>query len=222
VSRWHGRPWGRVVTQLRETTISLRPLLAGEKPASPGAVVKSQGFRLRLDPPRSEITVAAFGDGTIRVAAELGDRMVVNLVTPEQAARLREKLERAAHAAGRATPPLAAWVVGALDPTDETLHQIRQAVVVYLAAPGYGEMFTEAGFGDLVRRARSGAHPRELVAAIPPELIRAVGAVGDEATLRRRIEDYRKAGVDAVAIVPATAGDPAARRTLAAIRRSTA
>src|SRR5262245_30416733 len=31
VSQWHGRPWRRTATHLRETAEALRPLLAGER-----------------------------------------------------------------------------------------------------------------------------------------------------------------------------------------------
>lgn len=217
VSAWHGRRWERVATTLRETIAAVRPILAGEKAAFEGEVVRARGFRLRLDAPRSPITLAAFGARTVALAAEAADRMVVNLLTPEQAATLRERLEGAARAAGRPAPPLAAWVVAAVDPAADTLEQIRTAIVPYLAPPGYGEMFAGAGFGALVERARAGAHPRDLRDALPAELIAAVAAVGDAAAVRARIAAYRAAGVDHVAIVPATAGDPAGARTLAAV-----
>ena len=79
-------------------------------------------------------------------------------------------------------------------------------------------MFAAAGFGDLVDSARRGSHPRDLFAALPVELVEAVGAVGDAATVHKRLDTYRDAGVDHIAVVPATAGDAAGERTLAAIR----
>ena len=209
VETWHGRRWQGSLGRLRETVAATRLLLAGEK---------ERGFRLRLDPAPATITVAAFGEATTTVAAELADRMVVNLVTPAQAANLRHKLERAAAQCGRPVPPLAAWVTAAVDPGEETVDQLRRALVPYLGAPGYGEMFAAAGFGDLIDSARRGSHPRELFAALPVELVEAVGAVGDAATVRKRLDTYRDAGVDHIAVVPATAGDPAGMRTLAAVR----
>ena len=219
VDQWHGRTWRRSVSTLRETVQALRPLLAGEKSSFAGAHARSHGFRLRVAPPGSTITVAAFGQASVAVAGQLADRMVINLVTPLQAERLRGMLDSAAEDAGRPSPPLAAWVMAAVDPTEQTYAQARQALVAYLAAPGYGEMFAEAGFGDLVAEARAGAHPRALFAAIPAELIEAVGAFGDLAAVRQRMGQYRAAGVDNIAIVPATAGDPAGERTLAALAK---
>jgi probable F420-dependent oxidoreductase len=207
VAGWHGREWSRPAARLHEAAEAVRPLLAGERGAG--------GYRLRLDPPAGPLTVAAFGDRSIAVAAELADRMVINLVTPELASRLVGELARRADGA---PPPLAAWIVAAVDPSDEALAQMSRGVVPYLAAPGYGEMFAAAGFGELVEAARSGTHPGELLERVPPELPRAIGLVGDAAEARRRADAYLEAGVDELVLVPATAGDPGGERTLRALR----
>jgi probable F420-dependent oxidoreductase len=190
VEHWHGRTWAGSVARLGETVRDVRALLSGEK---------VHGFRMRVATPSPSITVAAFGDRSVAIAGDLGDRMVINLVTSEQAKRLRERLD--------ASVPLAAWVPVAVDPTDETLVQLRQALVAYLAAPGYGEMLAAAGFGALVERARRGAHPRELFEAIGPELLDVVGALGDVAHVRARLDEYRQAGVSHVAVVPGAITD---------------
>jgi alkanesulfonate monooxygenase SsuD/methylene tetrahydromethanopterin reductase-like flavin-dependent oxidoreductase (luciferase family) len=133
--------------------------------------------------------------------------MVVNLVTPEAAAALR-----ASYGDGR----LAAWVVGAVDPTPEAFAQMRRGLVIYLGVPGYAEMFAAAGFGALVDAARAGTPPRELLDRVPDELCAAVGLVGSRDEVATRARAYREAGVDEVCVVPVTAGDPGGRRTLAA------
>ncbi len=217
VRRWHGRPYSRTARTLREALEVMRPLLDGEKVSHHGEVVSTDGYHLRLPAPRSTLTLAAFGPESVRTAGRLADRMVVNLCTPELVTRLRAGLEQAAAAASRPTPPLSIWVPAAVDPTEATIGQLTRALVAYLAAPGYGEMFASAGFADLVSYARSGAAPRDVLARVPAELPAAVGLVGDEATCRRRIAAYRDAGADDVVLVPATAGDPAGARTLAAL-----
>jgi probable F420-dependent oxidoreductase len=214
VSRWHGRPWARTARHLREAAAALRPLLAGDKVAYEGELVHTHGYRLRLPPPVTSLTVAAFGEGAIRVAASTADRMVINLCTPEVAGRLRGRLDEYATEVGTTAPRLAAWVAACVDPSEEALAQLSRAAVGYLAAPGYAEMFAEAGFEELVELARTGARPGEVLARVPPELGRAIGLVGSERELKARAERYRAVGVDELAIVPATAGDPGGRRTL--------
>jgi probable F420-dependent oxidoreductase len=207
VAGWHGREWSRPAARLREAADAVRPLLAGDRAAG--------GYRLRLASPAGPLTVAAFGDRSIAVAAELADRMVINLVTPELSARLAAELARRANGA---PPSLAAWVPAAVDPSDEAVAQMSRGVVPYLAAPGYGEMFAAAGFGELVASARSGTRARDLLERVPPELPRSIGLVGDAAEARSRAAAFLEAGVDELVLVPATAGDPGGERTLRALR----
>lgn len=203
VEAWHERARRQPARTLEHTARTVRAVLAGGK--------SDGGFRLRLEPRACALSIAAFGPQAVRIAADLGDRMVLNLVTPATAARLVEQYR----AAGGTR--VAAWVPAAVDPADDDRAQLTRALVAYLAAPGYGEAFEEAGFGEVVAFARSRPHPRDLLAAIPPEMLEAVGLVGDAATVAARLAAYRDAGVDDVCVVPATASDRAGQRTLAAL-----
>ncbi|WP_440067294.1 LLM class F420-dependent oxidoreductase [Streptosporangium sp. OZ121] len=238
VEEWHGRSRARSAAVLRETVRALRPLLDGDKSDFSGECVKSRGYRLRLPAPRAELTVAAFGASAVRTAAT-ADRMVLNLITPASAARLTADLRAAAREGTARTPAqaqgaalaqgqgqgaapaprVAAWVTAAVDPGREAVDRIRRAVVGYLAAPGYGEMFAEAGFGDVVAFARTRPHPRELLAAVPDGLLEAVALIGDVDAARERLRAYADAGVDEVALVPVgTDADPGGMATLKALR----
>lgn len=190
VSRWHGREW-EPVRRTRETVRDVRALLNGERVA---------GFRLPQPLPGTPVAVAAFGPAMTRVAEETGDEVVLNLVSTGHVAR-GEK-------------PRAVWVPAALDPGPETLRQLRGQLAVYLAPPGYGEMFTALGHGGLVEQARAGKPRAELAEAIPVELIEAVGAIGSVDDVVRRVREYHDAGASHVGLVPATAEDPAGRRLL--------
>lgn len=212
VEAWHGRSRARSARALQEAAVALRPLLDGEKSAHRGEVVGSVGFRLRTAPPRSTISVAAFGPAALSVAARHADRLVLNLVDVPTVRELVGRLERECERTGRSRPRVAMWACAA-DPGDPAaMLQLRAGLVAYLAAAGYGEMFTRAGFGDVVAMARGGAHPRELLAAIPEAMVEAVTLCGDAPA---RAAAYREAGVDDLVIVPAcTDADPAARRLL--------
>lgn len=217
VSQWHGRPWRRTAAHLRETAEALRPLLAGERSGYEGELVQTFGYRLRLPPPSTSITMAAFGPRAVGVAARHADRMVLNLCTVEGARDARRRLDAAATAAGREPPPLALWVTASVDGDERPLEQMRRALIGYLAAPGYSEMFVAAGHAELVEFARTAPHPRELLERAPDDLVTAIALVGDIDHVRRRIADYAEAGVDELAILPATADDPGGLRTLRAL-----
>lgn len=217
VERMHGRSRRRAVTTMAESAQALRALYSGEIADYEGELVSSHGYRLRLDPPGGPITLAAFGDRAIAVAAEHADRMVLDLVNPELAKGYRGKLDAAAQSLGRPAPRLAAWIPAAVDPTPEARAQVLQSLVGYLEVAGYGEMFVAAGLGGAVEMAQAGASRDELLAAIPPEAADRIGLVGDLATVRERLEAYAAAGLDEVVLVPATAGDPGGERTLTAL-----
>jgi probable F420-dependent oxidoreductase len=224
VEHWHGRRQERTAIALAESATAVRALLDGRKAEVQGEVISTRGFRLRTAPPRSPLTIAAFGAGAVKVAARHADRMVINLVTPKSAARLVQLLHDECRAIGRPVPPVAAWISAVVDPSPspspspEGADQLRRGLVAYMAVPGYADMFTEAGFGDVVSYARTGPHPRDLLAAIPAEITGHVSLVGDRATVLARLGEYARAGVDEVALVPGSSdADPAGVATLTAL-----
>jgi probable F420-dependent oxidoreductase len=218
VQQWHGRRQERTALALAESATAVRTLLAGGKADVAGQVISTRGYRLRTRAPGTPLTIAAFGPGAVRVAARQADRMVINLVTPASAARLVQMLHDECRAAGRPVPRVAAWVAALVDPSDAGIEQLRRGLVAYLPAPGYGEMFAEAGFADVVRFARTGPHPAELLAAIPPEIVGHVSLAGSVQAVRARLAEYADAGVDEIALVPGSCdADPAGVATLTAL-----
>jgi probable F420-dependent oxidoreductase len=214
VERWHGRSRARAARALDESARAVRLLLDGGKADVPGEVVSTRGYRLRLPAPKSDLIVAAFGPHAVRTAARHADRMVLNLVDPATAGDLVRRLHAAA---GDRRPRVAVWAPAAIGPgfTPAAVEQLRRGLVGYLAAPGYADMFTRAGFGDVVAFARTAPHPRELLAAVSGDLVATVGVLGDGEAAAERIAQYRAHGVDDVVLVPAsTVDDPAGSATL--------
>lgn len=217
VSGWHDRDWSHSVGRMRETIECLRPILRGERGDYDGRYVRSHGFRLRNPLPHSRIGVGAFGPSMMRLAAEFADEVVLNLASPQRVSQVREQIEQQATAAGRIPPHVTVWVPVAVRPGADALRQLAGQLAVYLGPPGYGEMFCDLGFGDLVERARSGARRADLAAAIPFELAGQLAALGDPDQVGERIRAYLDAGADTVAVIPVTAEDPAGRIALGCV-----
>jgi probable F420-dependent oxidoreductase len=217
VAGWHDRRWAQHVPVMRETIECLRAMLGGGRVDYSGRHVSTHGFRLRDPRPDARIAVGAFGPGMIRLAARHADEVVLNLASTARVTEVRAALDAEAPA-GRPAPRLTVWVPVALDPGAEAHAQLAGQLAVYLGPPGYGEMFSALGFDDLVGKARAGATRRELAAAIPVELLDRVGALGTADRIAERLNAYREAGADCVAVVPSTAEDPGARATLSAIQ----
>jgi probable F420-dependent oxidoreductase len=210
VEAWHGRRYSRMATAVEETVTTLRPLLGGHR--GPG------GYRLRLAPPGGELRVAVFGPRLTAFAATHADAVIINLCTPDQAARYRAAIDEAAAAAGVEPPRLMIWLMGCLDPGPASFAQAAQQLVAYLHPPGYGEVLTEAGFGELVVRARSGTVPiGKLASEIPDDLARTMGLVGSLDQIIDRMVQYRDAGIDRIGIAPLTADDHGAAQILSTL-----
>jgi probable F420-dependent oxidoreductase len=219
VSGWHGRPWSAVAPRARETVEAVRSILAGERAAYTGRHVQTRGFRLKEPQQDVKISLAAFGPSMTRVAATTADEVVLNLVTPERVAQVRRIVDSAALAAERPAPEIAVWVTVALEPGVATLTQIAAQIAVYLRPPGYGEMFSQLGFGSLVEEARAGARRAALAQKIPVELLSQVCAIGSAGEIETRLGEYRAAGANRIGIVPTTAEDPAGQRVLSSVGR---
>lgn len=197
VARWHGRSRSGAAAQLDRTRHELTALLAGDR---------VNGFRLSHPPVSAPtITVAAFGPRAIATAGG-ADRMALNMVTVDTAARLAPQ-----------HPNTVVWLCAAVDPSDEERAWLSRGLVGYLAAPGYGEMFTEAGYGELVAFARDGrSSPKQIFARMPTTLIDDVALLGTEREIRSRMDAYRAAGVDEIGLVVAAPDLPSSERTLEA------
>jgi probable F420-dependent oxidoreductase len=214
VAGWHDRDWSHSAARMRETIECLRPILQGERLDYDGHHVRSHGFRLRHPVPHTRIGVGAFGPMMIQLAAQLADEVVLNLAAPLRVSQVRQAIEHHAAATGRIPPHVTVWLPVAVRPGDAALRQLAGQLAVYLAPPGYGEMFCELGFAGLVERARSGAPRSELAAAIPLELAEQLAALGTPDQVAARIQAYWDAGADTVAVIPVTAEDPGGRTAL--------
>ncbi|MFJ8745555.1 LLM class F420-dependent oxidoreductase [Embleya sp. NPDC127516] len=222
VESWHGRATGGAVGALRESAHALTAFTRTGTAEVRGKVVRTSGYRMRLPSRSSSLTIAAFGPASIAVAAAHADRFVMSLVTPRAAEQRVEVLRRECDRLARARPRVAAWVPVAVASDErvisDSVDQVRRMLVGYLGAPGYAEMFAEAGFEEVVEFARTKPHPTSLAAAIPRALVELVGVFGDARTVRRRLAEFSP-HVDEIAVLAcSTPGDPAGSGTLGALR----
>jgi probable F420-dependent oxidoreductase len=217
VEDWHGRSRGNPVKALVEHVEALRGLLAGEPVDFVGSAIRTRGFRCVLPPSAAGVTALGFGTDTLREIMGRVDRIAVPLASVEHAARLAARLRLVGERMERPAPRLAVWVPTVVDPDAAGEEQLRRLLLPYLRAAGFGHMFTEAGFGEIVALARTGAHPRSLLSEMPDDLVASVAAVGSVERARAALDEYRAVGVDELVLLPVTAGDPDAERTLTAL-----
>jgi len=130
----------------------------------------------------------------LRLAGAIADRVVVNLVTPAQARGMVEEVAAGARAAGRAAPPVAAWM--ATGSEDGSRERVTELLHGYVRAPGYRERFEEAGLLEGDR--------------LLPTATDQLAAFGTAEQVAERVSAYARAGVSEVALV-VSGQDPAGR-----------
>ncbi len=215
VEKLHGRSRRRPVSDLRDSARSLREII-DLRPEDRYRGEPDGRFLGQLGAPTGPLTVAAFGDRAIGVAAAYADRMLLDLVTPAQVRVLRSKLDD--KAGNGARPTLAAWLPAAIEPSEAARREVLESIAGYLTVGGYREMFVEAGFEEAVAKAASGAEVDELISSLPREATSVIGLFGSEAHAVERLETYASAGLDEIALVPLISDDPGGGRTLRGLR----
>ncbi len=201
----------------------IRAVLNGA-PGYDGAVFRTGTVPLDSPPVRPALPVylAALGPRMLELAGRIADGVILNLMSPAQAAQSAGIVRAAAEAAGRdpAGVEVVCVVHSCVSDEDEAARAGAQAAarsavlryVLHPAAPGL--------FGDL-------GHVKELVLAgdragaagcVPQQVADAFVVHGPAAACAARIAEYRMAGVDLPVLFPVPAdGDWGYERTIAAM-----
>ncbi|MGW2819453.1 LLM class F420-dependent oxidoreductase [Streptomyces sp. NPDC001443] len=132
--------------------------------------------------PAGRRVLAALGPKTLKLAGDRAAGAVPYLVTPEHTALAREIL---------GDGPLLAPELKVILETDPALarDRARAALAVYLSLPNYTDNFLRNGFTE-----------DDLADGGSDRLVDAVFAWGDDSRIRERIESFREAGADHVAL----------------------
>ncbi|MGP4102385.1 LLM class flavin-dependent oxidoreductase [Nonomuraea sp. KM90] len=176
VQGWHAARFARPAGRLRQVTENVRALLAGER-ARPAVVPEARPLRLGQPPVANlPIWLAATGERTIRVAAELADGWFPLYLRRDRCRELAAEIRRLRAAAGRQDEPITV-AAGPFTIVDPDIGAARAAAAActafYLAAMGevYPRLVSAQGLGEQV----------ELVRAVNPAAGREPGIVPDAA-----------------------------------------
>ncbi|MFI6483606.1 LLM class flavin-dependent oxidoreductase [Nonomuraea sp. NPDC050663] len=222
VEGWHGLPFARPADRLRQVTAGVRSLLAGQRavPAVPGA------RPLRLgQPPVTDLPIwlAASGERTIRVAAELADGWYPLYLRRERCHELAAEIRRLRADAGRPPLTVAVGPLTVVDPDPVAARTIAAACTAfYLAAMGeiYPRVVTAQGLGeqvDLVRAANpSAGRTLGVVPDAAQILLDEFTAYGDAADVRKQLRSWDDVADITMVGIPPGIGWPQIEATLRA------
>lgn len=173
-----GIPWDKPVRRLNEYLDGLLPLLSGEAADASGETVTTRGALMIPGAPRPDVYIAALGPQLLKIAGRRTAGTCTWMTGPKTlAGHVSPTLRQAAADAGRAERDVrvvASLPVSVTDDVDGARRQAAEQFSMYNYLPSYRAMLDREGY----------AGPAD--AAI----------VGDEATVKDRLEELRAAGVD--------------------------
>lgn len=194
-----GIPWDKPVRRLNEYLDGLLPLLAGEAAAAEGQTVTTRGA-LAFAAPRPEVYIAALGPQLLRIAGKRTSGTCTWMTGPATlAGHVVPSLRQGAADAGRSESDVrvaASLPVSVTDDVDAARRQAATQFAMYGQLPSYRAMLDREGY----------AGPED--AAI----------IGDEATVRGRLDQLRDAGVDEYVAATFDADPEGRARTRALLR----
>jgi len=220
VEGFHDVAFERPADKLREVTTKVRALLAGER-ARLDHTAGARPLRLGLPPvPELPIWLAAMGERTSRVAAELGDGWIPAFVSPDRLAGRAAELGRARRAAGLRSGPFTVaagpWTMADAD-TGAARDAVAACVAWYLTAMGdvYGRIVAGQGHGEAVEAIRAAnPRPRPQGGTVPAEaraVLEELTAHGTPGQVREQLERWDAvADVTLVGLPPGLAWDAVA------------
>jgi len=193
------RPGERIAEDVAALGLPRERLDLGVGPGSaPSPVPRVAAALAALHPLGAKLWVGALGPRMRRLAAEQADGLLLNWLTPDDAAEAAALARSQAQAAGRPRPTVALYVRTAVDPA--AAEELAQEAARYGRVPAYARNFERLGM-------------QASDAAIGP---------GDDA--RSRLAEYEQA-VDEVVVRLVLPGEPRledARRILDAVRPAAA
>jgi len=206
---------------LKEYIESMRLLLTGEKVSYHGKYVNFDNVGLPWKPARNYIPlyVPATSKTGLRLAGQIGDGVVLNAVcSPEYTENALKIIKDAAEAAGRDWSKFeVAQLINCSveDNHKKALDEVRWEVatkldpvqISFIAGPKMrvGEPYIRKEDIPIFERAYAKGGMQELIKAIPDSYVEGMTASGTPDEVKKRVQQYRDAGVKIPLLRPAAA-----------------
>ncbi|HLG13369.1 MAG TPA: LLM class flavin-dependent oxidoreductase [Blastocatellia bacterium] len=211
IEDFHGIPFRKPLTRLRETIEIVRALLSGERADFKGECFEVSRFKLGFKPLRPEIPIyiAALTPRSLRQIGEIADGW---LPTHWPLARLRDgvaEIRAGAEAISRNADriDIAPFInVVVSEDAGRARAAARMPLAYYIGGMGdyYHDSLARLGFAaeaDRIRDLWQAGRPREAIAAVTDEMVDAIAICGSVETCRARLDEAERQGA-ALAIVP--------------------
>lgn len=207
IEGFHGRPFQKPLTQVRDVIRVVRTLLAGGKLSDAGAELAAyRPFKLEMTPVRADVPiyVAALKQKAIESIGELADGWIPTFWPYERLAEGREWIAAGAARAGRDASKIVTAPFTTVLPLglDAGSMMARKIIAFYIGGMGdyYIELLSRFGFEDDCKRIAGLYQNRETRAqaaeAVPDRMIEALTISGDPQACIEELKRRRSFGID--------------------------
>ena len=201
---WFGVDLGSPVAAVREYVQVMRMLLAGEDVARRGPRYPVRARLPHVPVQAVPVVVGAMGPRMLTAAVEVADGVLLNWTTCGELARLGAELPAAA---ARPFAVLAYVRVAVHDDPEAARAALAADLAGYLRFDAYRAHLARQGYPDVAAAVgESWAAGRRAAAAIPAEVLGAVGIAGTADHCRRELDRYRRSGIAEVVVRPVPTG----------------
>lgn len=215
IEGWHGLPFKKPLTHVKETTLAIKSMLTGEKSAFNGEMIQSNGYRLTL-PPKGKVPIylAGLREKMLQTAGELGDGVILNLYPVDALPKMMEHIETGAKKAGKKLEDMEIVCRQHGCITDDPAairERFRQAFAPYFATPVYNKFLAWCGYPDEAEQISRGwaEKNREMTtSALTDDLVDKIAVIGNEATAQAQLRKHIDGGIT-TPMITATSADMA-------------
>jgi F420-dependent oxidoreductase-like protein len=220
IEGWHGIPFERPITRMREIIDIVRMAAAGERVEYHGTVYElprpggeGKALRARARPAgKLPVYLATLSPKSLEITGEIAEGWLGTSFMPEHAGVFFDHIARGAQKAGRALADIDLQAGGAVDFTDDLDRAIarrKPGLAFTLGAMGsrehnfYNAAFQRAGYIDVAREVQRlylDGKRDEAAELVPEELVLKTNLLGTEEMVKERIRAYRDAGVTTLRI----------------------
>ncbi|MBT3330315.1 MAG: LLM class flavin-dependent oxidoreductase [Rhodospirillaceae bacterium] len=222
MDQWHGVPMKKPLTRVKETTIMVRSMLAGEKSNFDLSTLYSKGYSQAPLEEEVPIYLAALRPKMIEMAAEIGDGVIFNMWPKEALPKMIEHVHIGAERAGKDPNEVEVvnrYLVLVTDDKEAAVEAFRARMAPYYATPVYNDFLAWAGYADVAETISEGWAERDrekTMGALSFDLANEIAVIGTADECRERIRWAGETGIHTHIIAPLPAAAEDVQRTFEA------
>lgn len=200
VEGWHGVPFEKPVTRVRETTEIIRQALSGDKTDFQGETVSSKGYKQEAS--EVPVFIAALRPKMIETAAAYGDGVVLNLWPKSALPKIMQHIRIGAEKTGKAPEDVEVinrYQICVTDDVDAARDKFRKSFGAYYATSVYNSYLIWSGFEEEAHNILEAWNRRDraaVAAAFTDELIDELALIGSVGAVVERLRDFGENGID--------------------------